>query len=66
MVRLFDSLMRGYPIQTLLFWRTRGGIRARRFMRLIDDDADLSTYYDLAKSEPDVEKTFVLHGQQRI
>lgn len=23
MFRLFDSLMRNYPIQTLLFWRTR-------------------------------------------
>jgi uncharacterized protein with ParB-like and HNH nuclease domain len=26
MLRLFDSLMRNYPIQTLLFWRTKNGL----------------------------------------
>jgi hypothetical protein len=32
MLRLFDSLMRNYPIQTLLFWRTKDEIKARKFM----------------------------------
>lgn len=66
MARLFDSLMRNYPIQTFLLWRTKEGIRARRFMPSIDPDADLSTFYDSARSAPGVEKVFVLDGQQRL
>lgn len=66
MSRLFDSLMRAYPIQTLLFWKTNEAIKARKFMSTIDPDADLHTLYDPAISERDVEKTFVLDGQQRL
>jgi hypothetical protein len=66
MSRLFDSLMRNYPVQTLLFWRTKEAIKARRFMNSIDRDEDLSALYDAAKSAADVEKTFVLDGQQRL
>ena len=64
--RLFDSLMRNYPIQTLLFWRTKNAIKARRFMRSVDWEADLHEYYDEAKSKEGVEKVFVLDGQQRL
>ncbi len=66
MVRLFDSLMRNYPVQTLLFWRTKEAIRARHFMECIDRDADLSKLYDPGKSVAEVIKTFVLDGQQRL
>ncbi len=66
MSKLFDSLMRNYPIQTLLFWRTKDEIKARKFMDVIDWDADLSNFYDPHKSAPDTEKIFVLDGQQRI
>jgi hypothetical protein len=66
MRRLFDSLMRNYPIQTLLFWRTRDAIKARSFMQSVEWDADLSDYYDKSKSAAGVEKVFVLDGQQRI
>jgi len=66
MIRLFDSLMRNYPIQTLLFWRTKEAIKARHFMQAIDRDADLSALYDAGKSVAEVEKTFVLDGQQRL
>lgn len=66
MAKLFDSLMREYPIQTLLFWRTKEEIRARQFMPVIDADADLSQFYDMNKSVAGVEKTFVLDGQQRL
>lgn len=66
MARLFDSLMRNYPIQTFLLWRTKEAIRARRFMSLINPDADLSALYDSAKSAVGVEKVFVLDGQQRL
>ena len=66
MERLFDSLMRDYPIQTFLFWRTEEEIRARRFMSTIDPDQDLSELYDFTKSVQGVEKIFVLDGQQRL
>lgn len=66
MLRLFDSLMRNYPIQTLLFWRTKDEIRARKFMDQIAWDADLSDSYADAISKKGIEKVFVLDGQQRI
>ena len=46
MLRLFDSLMRNYPIQTLLFWRTKDEIKARKFMEQIAWDVDLSDFYE--------------------
>ncbi len=66
MSRLFDSLMRGYPIQTMLFWKTREEIKARKFMDIINPDIDLHTLYEPNKSESGIEKVFVLDGQQRI
>jgi hypothetical protein len=66
MLRLFDSLMRNYPIQTLLFWRTTDEIKARKFMQTIDWDADLHDLYDKVISDEGKEKLFVLDGQQRL
>jgi len=66
MLRLFDSLMRNYPIQTLLFWRTRDEIKARKFMEQIEEDPNLSAYYEPNMSKAGVEKVFVLDGQQRL
>lgn len=66
MLRLFDSLMRNYPIQTLLFWRTCDEIKARKFMDEVDWDSDLSDYYEPNISKAKVQKVFVLDGQQRI
>lgn len=66
MLRLFDSLMRNYPIQTLLFWRTKDEIKARKFMEQVAWDADLSDFYDPNMSKEGIEKVFVLDGQQRI
>src|SRR5690242_15107283 len=66
MIRLFDSLMRNYPIQTLLFWRTKDEIKARKFMEQIDWDADLSDFYDPNMSKGGIEKVFILDGQQRL
>lgn len=66
MLRLFDSLMRSYPIQTLLFWKTKDEIKARRFLDQVSWDIDLSDYYDAQVSKGGVEKTFVLDGQQRL
>jgi len=64
--KLFDSLMRSYPIQTLLFWRTADQIKARRFMPEVDWEADLHTFYDPIVSQQGTTKTFVLDGQQRL
>lgn len=66
MLKLFDSLMRGYPIQTFLFWRTTNEIKARKFMQVIDWDADLHSLYDASISDKGKEKLFVLDGQQRL
>jgi hypothetical protein len=66
MRRLFDSLMRNYPIQTFLFWRTKDEIKARKFMTSIDWDADLHEYYDEHTSAEGIDKVFVLDGQQRL
>ena len=66
MLRLFDSLMRNYPIQTFLFWRTKDEIKARKFMEQVDWDPDLSDFYEPNMSKGGVEKVFVLDGQQRL
>lgn len=66
MLMLFDSLMRNYPIQTLLFWRTKDEIKARKFMDTVEWDADLSDYYESNISKAGNEKVFVLDGQQRL
>lgn len=66
MLKLFDSLMRNYPIQTLLFWKTKDEIKARKFMEEVEWDPDLSSYYEPNVSKAGCEKTFVLDGQQRL
>jgi len=66
MSKLFDSLMRGYPVQTFLFWKTKNEIKARKFMEIISDLDDLHDLYEPLKSEEGIEKTFVLDGQQRL
>ncbi|MFE1630215.1 DUF262 domain-containing protein [Brevibacillus reuszeri] len=65
-IKLMDSLLRNYPIQTLLFWKTKEHIKTRRFMDNIEFDPDLSDYYDYNISQEGKEKTFVLDGQQRL
>jgi hypothetical protein len=64
--KLLDSLLRGYPIQTLLFWHTRAEIKARRFMDTVRGDVDLHSLYDEQASQGDNERLFVLDGQQRL
>ena len=64
--KFLDSLMKGYPIQTFLTWKTRDPIKARRFMDDVVEDPELSDYYDKEKSQQGIEKIFVLDGQQRL
>ncbi|MDP3177611.1 MAG: DUF262 domain-containing protein, partial [Spirochaetaceae bacterium] len=64
--KLLDSLLRGYPIQTLLFWRTKDEIKARRFMDNVQRDVDLHSLYDPHASAEGNSRLFVLDGQQRL
>lgn len=63
--RLFDSVLREYPISTLLVWKTKGCIRRRRF---IDNWREsLRTHLtDFYVPEDDKKKGLVLDGQQRL
>lgn len=61
--RLFDSILREYPISTLLVWKTRSTIRRRSFIDNWKDDLRLSDFY---KPVNDRKKNLVLDGQQRL
>ena len=66
MAQLLDSLLKGYPIQTFLFWKTQDAIAVRRFQAELDPLRDVASSYDEASSKENVVKTLVLDGQQRI
>lgn len=61
--RLFDSILREYPISTLLVWKTKSGIRRRKFIDNWKDSLRLSDFY---VPEDDKRKSLVLDGQQRL
>lgn len=66
MAQLLDSLLKGYPIQTFLFWKTQDAIAVRRFQPELDPLREVGSSYDEASSKENVVKTLVLDGQQRI
>lgn len=61
--RLFDSIMREYPISTLLVWKTKEQVKHRKFIENFLPDIKLSNFYvpDNTRS-----KMMVLDGQQRL
>lgn len=61
--RLFDSIMREYPISTLLVWRTREPIKHRRFISDWKDSLKVSDAYVMENNDA---KGMVLDGQQRL
>lgn len=61
--RLFDSIMREYPISTLLIWRTDSNIRRRKFIDNFKVGLKLTDYYIPVD---DKVKMLVLDGQQRL
>jgi hypothetical protein len=63
--RLFDSIMREYPISTLLVWKTCSPIRRRRFIDQFKRSL-LTHLSDFYVSEDDKKKCLVLDGQQRL
>lgn len=61
--RLFDSILREYPISTLLVWKTTSQIRRRKFIDNWRGTLHLSDFY----VPPDRgKKNLVLDGQQRL
>jgi hypothetical protein len=63
--RLFDSILREYPISTLLIWKTKSKIRRRQFIANFRSEhrRRLSDFY---VPEDDKRKCLVLDGQQRL
>lgn len=61
--RLFDSILREYPISTLLIWKTYSKIRHRKFIENYSDGLKLTGFY---VQEHDRKKCLVLDGQQRL
>lgn len=63
--RLFDSILREYPISTLLIWKTNSDIRRRKFIDNWKDglETKLSLYYVPGDQK---KKCLVLDGQQRL
>lgn len=61
--RLFDSILREYPISTLLIWKTTSAIRRRKFIDNWKDTLRLSDFY---VPEDSKKKNLVLDGQQRL
>jgi len=61
--RLFDSIMRQYPISTLLVWKTPNEIKHRKFIDNWKASLRLTDFYvpENAKS-----KRLILDGQQRL
>lgn len=63
--RLFDSILREYPISTLLIWKTKSPIRMRRFIDEFRPEyrQNLLPFF----TTPDESrKSLVLDGQQRL
>lgn len=61
--RLFDSIMREYPISTLLVWKTKEAVKHRQFIDTYRSSIKLTDYY---KPDNTRSKMMVLDGQQRL
>ncbi len=61
--RLFDSIMREYPISTLLIWKSKSSIRRRKFIDNYKSTIKLTNYYVPTDEKS---KMLVLDGQQRL
>src|SRR3990170_1790553 len=62
--RLLDSLLREFPIGTVLLWKTSTTQRYRRFQHEIDTEVQQVFSYETSKNN--VSKYMVLDGQQRL
>lgn len=63
--RLFDSILREYPISTLLVWKTKSSIRCRKFIENFREQ-HRDRLSDFFVPQNDKRKCLVLDGQQRL
>lgn len=66
--RLFDSLMEGYPVGSLLLWRVRGEARSKyRFYRILENFRERHLTHN-APFDTKLKESFfaILDGQQRL
>lgn len=61
--RLYDSILREYPIGTLLIWKNKSQIKHRKFIDNWKDDLNLLPFYVPVNNNV---KMLVLDGQQRM
>ena len=61
--KLFDSILRQYPISTLLIWKTKEDLKHRRFIDNYRRSLKLTDFY---VPEHGRSKLIVLDGQQRL
>ena len=61
--RLFDSIMREYPIGSLLVWKTKETVKHRKFIDNYHHDIKLTDFYVAENARS---KMMVLDGQQRL
>lgn len=66
-VKLFDSILRGYPISSFLFWELKPENREKwEVYKFISDFNELDTHNELANTNGVQQLTLVLDGQQRL
>lgn len=63
MERLFDSIMRQYPLPSMLIWKTRDDVRNREFIKHFYPGYNIAPLYRPTTSRT---KRLVLDGQQRL
>jgi Protein of unknown function DUF262 len=63
MIRLTDSLLRGFPLGAILLWKTKTTQRYRRFRKDIDPDEAEVFQYENGDND---DRYLVLDGQQRL
>jgi uncharacterized protein with ParB-like and HNH nuclease domain len=65
--QLFDSLMRGYPISSFLYWELRPDNRDKwQVYRFVENASEEGTHNELANTDGVQQLTLVLDGQQRL
>ncbi len=66
-VQLFDSLMRGYPISSFLFWAVNDENKSKwEVYKFIENARQGGTHNELTNTNGVQELTLVLDGQQRL
>ena len=63
--KLLDSLMRGYPIGTILVWETNTPVNYRRFQKNYVPDT-IDNDFDIDDGQHPINRQYILDGQQRL